>query len=56
MFGYSRQHLWANLVLVMKSKDYIRPTGTEKNFMGTEFAFDVPTDAKKGGENAFCFG
>ena len=56
MFGYSRQHLWANLVLVMKSKDYIRPTGTEKNFMGTGFAFDVPTDAKKGGENAVCFG
>jgi len=56
MFGNSRQHLWANLIFVMKSKDHIRPTGTEKNFMRTGFAFDVPSDAEKGGENAFCFG
>src|SRR5437588_9369771 len=35
VFGNSRQHLWANLILVVKSKDYIRPAGTEKNFMRT---------------------
>ena len=53
MFGNSRQRLWANFVSVMKSKDYIRPTGTEKNFMRTGFAFDVPSDAEQGSENAF---
>src|SRR5438132_13280436 len=26
VFGNSSQHLWANLVFVMESKDYIRPT------------------------------
>jgi len=56
VFGDSREHLWANLIFIMKRKDYVRPTGTEKNFMRTGFAFDVPSDAEQGGENAFCFG
>src|SRR2546423_14851814 len=42
-----------HLIFVMESKDYIRPTGTGKNFMRIGFALDVPSDAERGSENAF---
>jgi len=56
MFGNSGQHLWADLILIMKSKGYVRPTGTEKNLVRTRFAFDAPSDAEQGSENALCLG
>ena len=55
VFGNSRQHLWPDLVFVMESEDHIRPTRPEKNLMRTGFALNVPSDAEKGCENAFCF-
>ena len=45
-----------DFVFVMESEDDIRPAGPEKNLMRTGFALDVPSDAEKGSENAFCFG
>jgi hypothetical protein len=52
----SREHLWSNLIFVVKGKDYIRPTRTGKNLMRTGFAFDVPAEAEKRTENALGFG
>ena len=56
MFSNSREHLRTNFVSIVKSKDYIRPARTGKNLMGTGFAFDVPSEAKKCGEDALGFG
>src|SRR5690242_2940862 len=51
--GNSREHLWTNLVFIVKSKNHVRPTRAEKDFMRTGFAFDFPSNAEKGSENAF---
>ena len=55
MFGNSCQHLWADFIFVMKGKDYIGPILTEKDFMRAGFAFYVPSNAKKRGENSLSF-
>jgi hypothetical protein len=47
MPGNSRQHLWADFVMIVEGEDIMRPTRSGKNTMGaTVLPFDCPTDAE----------
>jgi len=55
VFGDTSQHLWTNLIFIMKSKDYIRPTGTGEDLVRAGFPFDTPANAKKRSKNTLRF-
>ena len=52
VLGHASQHPRANLILIMKGEDHIRPTGTGEDLVRAGFSFDTPADAQKCGENA----
>lgn len=50
-----RQHLWTNLVLVVKSEHHVQITCSRENLVRTGFALDLPANSQKRGENALGF-
>ena len=56
MLGDPYQHLLAYFFMIMKSKNVIRPIGTDKNTMGSAvLPLDYPTNAKQGSEDLLSF-
>ena len=52
VLGHASQHLGADLILIVKGEDHIRPTGTGEDLVRAGFAFDTPADTQERGENA----
>jgi hypothetical protein len=55
VLGDASQHLWANLIFIVKGEDHIRPTGTGEDLVRAGFTFDTPADTQERGENAPSF-
>ncbi len=55
VFGHASQHLWANLIFIVKGKDHIGPTRTVEDLVRAGFTFDTPANTEERGENAPCF-
>jgi hypothetical protein len=51
--GEAGQHARADFVTVMKSENDVRPSGLLQDFVRTGDAFDLPSEAKEGGKNAW---
>src|SRR5947209_3027419 len=56
MLRNSGEHLWANLLIVMKGEGDIGPSLASQSSMRTRFALDDPADAKERCENPSRFG
>lgn len=52
VLGHSSEHLWPNLIFIMKRENHIGPARSGKDLVRTGFALNIPADAEKRGENA----
>jgi len=48
VFGDAREHLRADLISIVESKDDVGPTEASESLMRTGLAFDRPADPKQG--------